>query len=55
LGTYGSLGGMARESCFYPEADFWYCAIFVHAFGIFSTKTPHHQKPLNLALAFWDF
>jgi len=21
LGTYGSLGGMARESCLYPEAD----------------------------------
>jgi len=21
LGTYGSLGGMARESCLYPEVD----------------------------------
>jgi len=30
LGTYGSLGGMARESCLYPEADCKNCAAFVH-------------------------
>ena len=31
-------------------ADFWCCAVFVDAVGIFSTKISHYQKLLSKAL-----
>ncbi len=46
LGTYGSLGGMACKSCFYPEMGFRNTAFFLQR----TQKNRHVPKPLNSAL-----
>jgi hypothetical protein len=43
LGTYGSLGGMARESCLYPELDVPKRHFFVYVAG----SMLHKKMPLS--------